>query len=535
MNSPGQTPTLGLRETLPKDFLSSIVVFLVALPLCMGIAIASGCPPEAGLITGMVGGLVVALLSGCPLQVSGPAAGLTVIVWDIVREHGIAMLGIILVLAGLMQLMAGLLKLGQWFRAVSPAVINGMLSGIGLLIFVSQFHVMLDDKPKGTGLVNLLSIPGAFWDTFIQVETGTGHIAGGIGLLTIIILVMWASAAPKKLRMIPAGLVAVVVATIVAQIFHLNIKTVELPTNLLSAVHLPPTNLLPRAFELKIILEALGVAFIASAETLLTATAVDRMQQGPRTKYDKELTAQGIGNIICGLLGALPMTGVIVRSGINVQAGAMTRRSAFMHGLWLLLFVIFLEPVLDLIPTSCLAALLVYTGYKLINVKVIKSLLPYGKSEVAIYVCTLTTILCTDLLTGVLVGMGLTAAKLLYIFSHLEIVMKVKEHQTELNFKGAATFLSLPKLAQALEKVDPTAELHVHLEQLDYIDHACLDLLMNWEVQHKAMGGSLVIDWSSLGTMFRERRRRVDHEKGETLERAFAKQVPGNETAVTPS
>lgn len=498
------------RESLPKDFLASVVVFLVALPLCMGIAIASGAPPAAGLITGIVGGLIVGSLAGCPLQVSGPAAGLTVIVWEIVQEHGLGMLGVIVLLAGLFQLAAGLLKLGQWFRAVSPAVINGMLSGIGVLIFASQFHVMLDDKPKGNGITNLLSIPQAVWECLQQIGVGSAHIAGCIGLLTITLLIIWVNIAPKRLKVIPAALAAVVVATAVTVTFHLDIKTVSLPDNLLSAIQLPKAEALGRVFEWKIILEAIALALIASAETLLTATAVDRMHQGQRTKYDRELAAQGTGNIICGALGALPMTGVIVRSGANVQAGARTRASAILHGLWLLLFVVLLPFVLRLIPTACLAALLVYTGYKLANFMVVKTLLPYGRSEVAIYVITLLTIVATDLLTGVAVGMVLTTSKLIYRLSDLDIqIDTLKAGQTIFYIRGAATFINLPKLAAALESVPATTELHIHLEELDYIDHACLDLLMNWEVQHKGQGGTLAIDWGTLDIMFRERRRSV--------------------------
>jgi MFS superfamily sulfate permease-like transporter len=263
------------------------------------------------------------------------------------------------------------------------------------------------------------------------------------------------------------------------------------------------------AFQWKFILEGLALAFIASAETLLTATAVDRMHQGPRTKYDRELMSQGLGNVICGLLGALPMTGVIVRSGVNVHAGARTRLSTVLHGIWLLLFVLIFPHVLRQIPVASLAALLVYTGFKLLNPAVVKSLLAYGKSEVAIYLITVATIVATDLLTGVLTGVGLSVARLLYIFSHLEahLTKHPEANRVELHLKGAATFLSLPKLASTLESIPPDTEFHVHFEDLDYIDHACLDLLMNWETQHKAQGGALVIDWGSAHAMFRDRRR----------------------------
>lgn len=496
----------GQRENFYHDLLASVVVFLVALPLCMGIAIASGLPPAAGLITGIVGGLVAGSLAGCPLQVSGPAAGLTVLVFDILHEFGIAMLGVIVLLAGFFQILAGVFKLGQWFRAVSPAVINGMLSGIGVLIFAGQFHVMIDAKPLGNGLANLIAVPRALWDCFQQAELGPAHLAGAIGLLTIIVLLLWTRFAPRRLKLVPPALVAVVVASSCNYWLGLDINTVTLPDSILAGLTWPTADSLAQLANGKVVMKALALAFIASAETLLSATAVDRMQSGARTRYDRELMAQGLANMICGILGVLPLTGVIVRSSANVQAGARTRASAVMHAIWLLLFVAFLPSLLRLIPTASLAALLVFTGIKLANFAVVKSLRPYGRSEVFIFWATVTVIVTTDLLTGVLVGMALTTLKLLWFISHLQLRLEVRNNRfAELYLKGAATFISLPKLAAALDNVPGACELHIHFEDLNYIDHACLDLLMNWEAQHKAQGGILVIDWGTLGLMFKAR------------------------------
>jgi MFS superfamily sulfate permease-like transporter len=182
-----------------QDLLASVVVFLVALPLCMGIAIASGAPPSAGLITGILGGLVAGAIAGCPLQVSGPAAGLAVIVYEIIQKHGFAALAPILVLAGLIQFAAGVLKVGQFFRAMAPAVVYGMLAGIGILIFGAQFHVMVDDKPRENGLSNLFSIPESIQKGIFPVDGSSHHIAAALGLTTIVVLIGWASFAPKKL------------------------------------------------------------------------------------------------------------------------------------------------------------------------------------------------------------------------------------------------------------------------------------------------------------------------------------------------
>src|SRR3712207_3019509 len=208
---------------------SSVVVFLVALPLCMGIAIASGVEPARGLLTGIIGGIVVGLLAGSPLQVSGPAAGLTVLVAGIVNDErlGLPMLGVIVLGAGALQLAAGLLRLGQWFRAVSPAVIQGMLAGIGVLIFASQFHVMVDDQPRENGLVNLLSIPEAVAKG-VSLSRDTPHEeAAFIGLLTIAVIVFWKLFVPRRLKFVPGPLAAIVVATAVASLLQLPIQRVQ--------------------------------------------------------------------------------------------------------------------------------------------------------------------------------------------------------------------------------------------------------------------------------------------------------------------
>jgi len=628
---------------IKKDLLASVVVFLVALPLCMGIAIASGVPVAAGLVTGIVGGLVLGWIAGCPLQVSGPAAGLTVIVVDLVQRLGLEMLGLAVLLAGLMQVLAGSLRLGQWFRAVSPAVIKGMLAGIGFLILGSQFHVMIDDKPRGNGAENLAAIPESLaksvslpewssnsarrariralhevgelhrrqvglqerlaefaphetepaldaptpdipqpiWesltgqqaaitnqleDLFQRLdelgEPGSSndrvararseaeialdesrnalaglqsadftaaheaqreavasfesligalknhHLAAYLGVLTIATIVLWQSAAPRKLRVLPAPLLAVVGATAAAAIWAMPVLYVEVPANLADDLRIPTMAVMSNAPWAGVLQVAVMLAVVASAETLLCANAVDRLHNGPRTKYDQELVAQGIGNTICGLLGALPMTGVIVRSSANVQAGARTRLSAVLHGLWLLIFVAGLAFVLRAIPTASLAAVLVYTGYKLIDVKALTELRQFGWSEIAIYAATVSTIVFTDLLTGVLTGVALSAIKLLLTFSRLHVTLDIHRpsNKAVLQLEGAATFLRLPKLAAALEDVPPNCELHVDLEDLSYIDHACLDLLHNWSRQHEDTGGVLMLDWERL-TQQREPRR----------------------------
>ncbi len=501
------------RNSWKDDFLASIVVFLVALPLCMGIAIASGVPPEkaaaVGIISGIVGGLVVGFLAGCPLQASGPAAGLAVIVGQLIAEHGFATLGLIVMVAGAVQLLAGVLRVGQWFRAVSPAVIQGMLAGIGVLILAGQFHVMVDDKPPGSGIkfggvINLYTIPEAVWK---GVTEDVHQEAAGIGVLTIFAIITWALFAPKRLKFLPAPLFGVLLATAAASVLRLDMRYITVPDNLTDAISLPVAGDWSQLLNWSILGAGVALAFVASAESLLTATAADAMQQrAPRTKYDRELRAQGVGNLLCGLLGALPMTGVIVRTSANIQAGGRTRASTIMHGLWLLVFAALLPQILRLIPIASLAGILVYTGYKLMNPKAVRALWQYGKGEVAIYAATLATIVVVDLLTGILVGIGLALAQLMYRFSHLAVRVEEdpERERTVLYLEGAATFLRLPKLAAVLQTVPPNTELHVHFEELSHIDHACLDLLMKWEKQHEATGGSLVIDWESLTAKSRQ-------------------------------
>ncbi len=508
MSDTGCRVRLGFGSWLGKDLMASVVVFLVALPLCMGVAIASGVPPTSGLITGIVGGIIVGAIAGSPLQVSGPAAGLTVLVWQLVQEHGLPMLGVIVLLAGLIQIAAGLLKLGQWFRAVSPAVIHGMLIGIGLLIITSQFHVMLDGKPVGNGIDNLLAIPDALSRAFSSGDAS--FYAMWIGVESVAIMALWGAYAPKSLKVLPAPLIAVVVAMATAAYFKLPIAFVVVPDNIWSVIQYPTLEGLKHALDTSILIAAVSVAFIASAETLLCATAVDQMHQGERTKYDKELTAQGLGNTICGFLGVLPMTGVIVRSSANIESGAKTRASAIFHGLWLLLFAAVVPFTLRYIPVSSLAAVLVFTGYKLAYPKALPKLLEYGRSEVAIAAVTIVTIVGTDLLKGVVLGLVLSLIKLLYVFSQLEIsyAQDDENHVAHIVLHGSATLIRLPKLAAILEKIPPGAEVHVHFEKLHYIDHACLDLLSNWEKQHEATNGRLVIEWDDLSWKFHQRRNR---------------------------
>lgn len=485
------------------DILASLVVFLVALPLCLGIAIASGAPPIAGILSGVIGGLVVASLGGCPMQVSGPANGLIVLVLLVTQQHGLAVLAVIVFAAGAMQLTAGICRLGQLFRAIPPAIIHGLMTGFAVIIFASQFHVMLDAPTQGNAVESLLLIPEAVWQV-IALDNGA-HQAAIVGVLTIVLLLFWKPCAPSRLSFLPASLVAVGFATVFVVVTGFPVARVVLPDSLLGAIQLLDFNSLPRILEWQILELALVMAFLASTETLLSATAVDRLHEGPRTNYDRELGAQGIGNMVCGILGAVPLTGVIIRSAANVSAGAKTRLSSILHGVWLLALVALLPGLLGLVPTASLAAVLVVAVFKLINVPALKEIWQQDRREIAIYGATAVTIVVWGVLPGVLLGIGLSLLKLLYAVGHLtvEVDSQPTIRRVDLRLNGTATFLNIPKLAAALDAVPDGTELHVHVENVKLIDHACLDLLMNWEKSFAKTGGSLILDWENLIARFR--------------------------------
>ena len=473
-----------------RDLTASIVVFLVAMPLCMGIAIASGVPPEKGLLTGIIGGIVVGLLAGSPLQVSGPAAGLAVIVFELVRDQGLSALGPILALAGAIQFIAGMLKLGGWFRAISPAVVHGMLAGIGVLIVVGQFHVLFDAKPLASGVDNLAAMPGRLLGLNPGDISGA-EVAFAVGLLTIGAMLAWEKFRPASMRLLPGALVGVTAATLVAYFVGLDVTRVAVPSNILDAVDVPNGGFVSRMADPAIYATALAIAFIASAETLLSAAAVDKMHDGVRTNYDKELRAQGIGNLLCGFAGSLPMTGVIVRSSANVQAGATSRVSTVLHGVWILAFVALLPWLLREIPMAALGGILVVTGWRLVSLTHVTHLFHrYGALPAVIWAATLITVVAEDLLTGVLVGLGLS---LLELVPHLRrLGLRVHEtgggERSHVSLQGTATFVTLPKLTKALDAVPHDRALTLDVARLSAIDHTCAEVLNDWLQRRRAAG-----------------------------------------------
>ncbi|MFD9292525.1 SulP family inorganic anion transporter [Streptomyces sp. NPDC060030] len=467
---------------LRQDFAASLVVFLVALPLCVGVAVASGVPAELGLITGIVGGIVTGLMRGSSLQVSGPAAGLTVLVFEAVQSFGLPALGVIVLAAGLLQLAMGALRLGRWFRAISVSVVEGMLAGIGLVLIAGQLYAAagVDAPLSGTGKV--AGIPGLLADA---VSSPSALASLALGASTIALVVGW-SRMPERVRAVPGALAAVVLATLATLAFDLPVETVRVQ-GLLDAVQTPALSEFGGLLSLSLLGTVAAFTLIASAESLFSAAAVDRLHDGPRTEYDKELMAQGTGNTVCGLLGALPMTAVIVRSSANVQAGARTRASRVLHGVWLLLFAALLPSALALIPLPALAGILIHAGWKLIPLRSLVPLWREHRGEAVILVVTAVAIVTVNMFEGVLTGLALSVAKAAWDASHIKLeVVDSSPDGVRARLSGNATFLRLPKILDSLEALPKDRPVALDLSGLHHLDHACRKALENWAERHSS-------------------------------------------------
>ncbi|KJY41205.1 sulfate transporter [Streptomyces sp. NRRL B-1568] len=473
-----------VRANLRADFTASLVVFLIAVPLSVGIAAASGVPVELGLVTGIVGGLLTGLLPGSSLQVSGPAAGLTVLVYEAVREYGLRALGALVLTAGLLQVAMGLLKLGRWFRAISVAVVQGMLAGIGIVLIAGQLYALADaDAPAG-GLEKLGGLVTLLTDT-VSSPDALAAVAVGIGTAAVLVLwPRWRRAA----RVVPAPLVAVTLATAVVAVLQLPVDRVQV-RGLLDAIQPPGSDDFARLGEFGVLGTVLAFALIASAESLFSATAVDRLHDGVPTNYDKELIAQGAGNTVCGALGALPMTAVIVRSAANVQAGARTKASRVLHGAWLLVFATLLPWALELIPVAALAGVLVHAGWKLIPGRELGPLWRDHRGEVAVLVTTTGAIVITNLFEGVVVGLLTAVVKAAWETSQVHVETTPKNDGTvRARVVGNANFLRLPKLLDELEAVARDGRaVELDLSGLRHMDRACGTALIAWAERNAEM------------------------------------------------
>ncbi|GHH91963.1 sulfate transporter [Streptomyces capillispiralis] len=494
------SPAVTKFPHLRQDFAASLVVFLVALPLCVGVAVASGVPAELGLVTGIVGGLVTGMLPGSSLQVSGPAAGLTVLVFEAVDTYGLPALGVIVLATGLLQLAMGALRLGRWFRAISLSVVEGMLAGIGLVLIAGQLYAAAGLEAPSSGLDKILGLPRAAADALGSTEA-LASLAVGAG--TVVVMVLWRRM-PGPAGAVPGALAAVLLATAVTLAFGVPVATVEVQ-GLFDAIQPPGGDAFGELAGLGILGTIVAFTLIASAESLFSAAAVDRLHDGPRTEYNKELMAQGAGNTVCGVLGALPMTAVIVRSSANVQAGARTKASRVMHGVWLLLFAALLPAALALIPLPALAGILVHAGWKLIPFRGLVSLWRGHRGEALILVVTAVSIVAVNMFEGVLIGLALSVVKTAWEASQakLEVIDK-GAGPIQVYLSGNATFLRLPKILDTLEALPQDRPLVLDLSGLHHLDHACHTALRNWAERHSAPGTEPVRFTERTGATARE-------------------------------
>lgn len=471
----------GIASTVLRyDVPASLVVFLVALPLSLGIAVASDAPPLAGLIAAIVGGLVAGALGGSPLQVSGPAAGLTVVVATLIAEFGWKVTCAITVCAGLLQILFGVTRLGRAALAISPMVVHAMLAGIGITIALQQIHVLLGGESHSSAWHNIVALP---------VHVTEFDAAGAaLGVLVIGILVGWRRA-PAALRRIPGPLVAIVVASAVALIAGLDVPRIALNGSLIDALHLPG---LPDGNWGGFAAGVLTVALIASVESLLTAVAVDRMHTGVRSNLDRELVGQGAANMVSGAIGGLPITGVIVRSSANVAAGARTRASAMLHGLWVLVFALPFAGLAEMIPTAALAGLLIVIGVQLVKITHIETARRTG--DISVYLVTIFGVVFLNLLNGVLLGLAMSILLTLWRLAHTTVAAEqTGAGRWRVMVSGTCTFLSLPRLHRVLDPIP--AGSHVDLwMSVSFIDHASRDFLEAWQRQHEARGGTVSVD-----------------------------------------
>ncbi|WP_020671494.1 SulP family inorganic anion transporter [Amycolatopsis nigrescens] len=476
---PGRQRWKAALENLRYDVPASLVVFLVAIPLSLGIALASGAPIVAGLIAAVIGGVVAGALGGSALQVSGPAAGLTVILAETINTFGWLVTCAITVAAGALQILLGLSRIARGALAISPAIVHGMLAGIGVTIVLAQLHVVLGGSAQSSPIDNVLELPRQIVEHHDQAVL--------IGLLTIGILLIWGKL-PKIVRKVPGPLAAIVLVTVLATGLNMDLARVEVPANLLDISFVP---VFPDGGWFDFGVAVVTFALVASVESLLSAVAVDKMHTGKRANLNRELIGQGAANMTSGALGGLPVTGVIVRSSTNVQSGARSRASAILHGVWILLFVVLLAGLLQNIPLAALAGLLVHVGAKLVNIGHIKDVLRHG--DLPVYLITLVGVVGIDLLTGVLIGIAAAALMMLRRLLWSGIHAEPDGDGWRVVVEGALASLSIPRLSAVLGGIPRGTRVTLELI-VDYLDHAAFDTLSSWQHAHEAAGGTVIVD-----------------------------------------
>lgn len=482
---------------IKHDLVAGLSVFLVALPLCLGISLASGAPLYAGLLSGIIGGLVVSLISGSHLAVSGPAAGLTTVVAASIISLGdykIFLLAVIV--AGFFQLLLGVLKLGGIANYFPSSVIKGMLAAIGILLISKQIPLALGyDQPDfwTSGFIQLFS-PENFLGNFNNFMHHIDNGAIVITLISLTILILLEQSFAKKIKIIPAPLLVVVIGIFTNSLFtntnsHFSLnptQLVNIPPNIFSNISFPDFSIIFSKSELW--KDGIIIGLLATLETLLCIEAVDKLDKENRiTPINRELIAQGVGNITCGLLGAIPITAVVVRGAANVSAGAKTKFASFTHGLFLLLSVLFIPFLLSKIPYASLAAILMIVGYNLAKPSLFRNMWNLGWKQFLPFFLTIIIILSTDLLIGVSIGL------LISIYFIVQNNFKAEYKITQTEYQGIknyyiklntnVTFLNKVKLRKALDEVPEYSVLTVDGSECNFIDYDILEIISEYSAK----------------------------------------------------
>ncbi|MFM6951873.1 MAG: SulP family inorganic anion transporter [Bacteroidota bacterium] len=498
-----------------KDLSASIVVFLVALPLCLGIAHASGVPVISGLIAGIVGGVIVGFLSGSHVSVSGPAAGLITLVESSLRDlsggsqaqiatTALQAFAAAVVVAGLLQMILGALKVGKLADFIPASVIKGMLAAIGLMLILKQVPHLVGWDADDFGDEGFVQHDGQ--TTFSEISVAFHHLtplAVIIGVIGLAIQFLWEIPAMKKqawLQLIPAPLLVVILGVginawaiknnpawaIVDHSHMVNIPNFLSSDNHVSLLQFPDFGALG---SLLIWVIAIKITLIASIESLLSIEASDKIDPHKRVSPpNRELLAQGVGNTVSGLLGGIPVTAVIVRSSANVNAGGMSKWSAIFHGLWLTIAVLMFPQALNLIPNAALAAVLVYVGYKLAKPSLFKAEWEKGKMSFLPFIITIVSILFSDLLIGILIGMAVAFYFIIRSNFHRSITLVELENNFMVRFQQQATFLNKSLLKSLLDQIPANAKVVIDLTHCTFMDVDILDIIDDYQVRADERG-----------------------------------------------
>jgi MFS superfamily sulfate permease-like transporter len=496
------TKKTNIFANLNSDFASGLVVFLVALPLCLGIALASGAPLFSGIISGVIGGIVVGYLSQSHLSVSGPAAGLTAIILTAITELGgfnVFLLSVLI--AGIIQLALGFIKAGSISNYFPTNVIEGMLAGIGVIIILKQIPHAFGYDPDFEGDESFFQMDGQ--NTFSELFQILNHVQLGsiiIALVSLAILILWNKVEfLKKIKLVPPALVAVIVSILLNEFFIQSGSNLAIAKSHLVSLPVPTTFEEFKAIIVtpdftaisnsQVWIVAITIAVVASIETLLCIEAADRMDSRKRyTDTNVELKAQGIGNIVSSLLGGLPMTSVVVRTSANNDAGAKSKMSAIIHGLLLLLSVLAIPTILNKIPLATLAAVLLLVGYKLANPKTIKHFWEKGKYQFIPFIATFGAVVFTDLLKGVALGMIISIIFILKGNMKRAYNFRKEEYNDgdviHIDLAQEVSFLNKAAIKSTLASIPENSKVIINASYTVYIAHDILDLIKEFKEIH---------------------------------------------------